>query len=77
MKLGIDYAKPDSERTVIGFNGIRHKFKAGDRFSFGHEPRSVRHFVDQVVSPELISVLTYRRPSRGFAKHLRRLKAKR
>ena len=74
MKMAFDLAQPGSERTVV--TGRRPFFVAkGDRVAVAGAPRSVSHHVAQIISATAFEMSTYHRPSKGFRKHLRRMKA--
>ena len=50
--------------------------KIGDRVTIGGEPHSLMHHVIETRTDTFLT-RPYRRPSRGFAKHIRRTKAHR
>jgi hypothetical protein len=72
--IGVDWAQPGSERTVVTTRN-RHGLKARDPVNVDGSPNSIRHHVDIVFSATQFSISTYRRPSKGYRKHLRRKKA--
>lgn len=72
--VGVDLAQQGSERTVCTVPH-RHYLASGDRVRIGGSPNSIRHHVDLVFSMTQFSIKTYRRPSKGYRKHLRRMKA--
>lgn len=52
-------------------------YQAGDRVRMSGFPNRVRHHIESVVTETVVSVGRFVRPSRGFARHLRRKKGKR
>lgn len=77
MFVGIDLASgPD--RTVLTAANQPFKWtKVGDRVHLGGSPHSIRHHVAKRVSANQVELTTYRRPSKGMRKHIRRMKAAR
>ena len=74
MKMVFDAAQPGSDRTVV--TGRRPFFVVqGDRVALPGTPRSVSHHVARLISATAFELSTYHRPSKGFRKHLRRVKA--
>lgn len=53
----------------------RHNVLAGDRLRMSDQPRNVIAIVDVIESGTEFTFKTYRRPSRGYARHVRRGKA--
>lgn len=52
-----------------------HGMQPGDRIHELGQPNAVRAFVDTVSSTHAFRVKHIRRPSRGYAKHIRKQKA--
>lgn len=50
-------------------------FREGDRIRISPAPNALRHFVRSINSETDATIEEIRRPSRGYAKHVRRLKA--
>lgn len=51
-----------------------HGLQVGDRLKLSGFSHRYRHFVDSVISATSMETRTYMRPSRGFARHLRKAK---
>jgi hypothetical protein len=73
--IGIDMATgPDL--SVATFRRP-HFLEVGDRLDFSESPHRYRHYVRSKLSAVAVEVGLHVRPSRGYARHVRRLKASR
>ena len=71
---GIDLASgPD--KTVLTFRHPHCLFE-GDRLTLIKAPNSHRHYVASVLNKMAVEIGLHIRPSRGFAKHRRRMARK-
>lgn len=50
--------------------------QVGDRVTWSRAPNSVRTFVKTIITDTKYEVFTIKRPSRGWARHIRRTKNK-
>lgn len=51
-----------------------HGLKAGDKIKISGLPNAVRTFVRECISQTAVALRQVRRPSRGYARHQRRMK---
>lgn len=77
MIMGIDLASgPD--RTVVTATNQPFKWKkVGDRVRISGCPNSIRHRIAQKINANQVELTAYRRPSKGYRKHVRRMKQER
>lgn len=86
--LNVDPAKLPSVRAIEEVSGrIRHTFGlmslamagaalvVGDRLRMMNDPNSLRRIIDTMYDRHHYGIMTYRRPSRGYRRHVRRVKA--
>ena len=72
--IAVDLARTGSDLTVVTMPG--HRMRSGERLFLIGSPNAVRHHVDLVFDQSRFSITTYRRPSNGYRRHLRRAKAR-
>jgi len=70
--IGVDLATgPD--KSILTFSG-GHDLRCGHRVSGLNAPNRFRYYVAERLSPMSVELAVRVRPSRGFAKHSRRVK---
>lgn len=77
MHVGIDLASGPDRTVLTAVNQPFKWQKVGDRVRLGGSPNSIRHHIARKISANQVEVSTYRRPSKGMRKHIRRAKAAR
>lgn len=76
ITIGMDMARPGSDISIL-YSTLAHSISVGDVVKAHGRPRAECFIAKRIIDPMSFEVQCYRRPSRGYAKHLRRGKASR
>lgn len=71
--VGLDLADPNSERTIL-LGSLPAGLKIGQQVSMPGMSNRHRTLIVDILGSHSVQVKTFTRPSRGWARHTRRLK---
>lgn len=70
--IGMDLSKGDDTTSLTIYP--QHFFKEGDKVKIFPQTNKIRFVVDRIINNSTVTIKSFIRPSRGYAKHVRRIK---